>query len=296
MKLLLSFFFVGALSGCTTYEVIPSTRAVKTVAPARSVREIQVRRDETYVVRPSGELKADLTMPVDDSVEAWPAILLVHGGGWNGGSRDDMDTIAEKLAQRGYVAVSISYRLAPEFPHPAALEDLREAVKWMRKESKRLRIDPTKIGALGYSAGAHLASLLAVDPKTPPESRVKAVSAGGSPMNLTWAVEHELVQGYLRGSGPALDFVRNPEVFRNASPVYLISQDSPPFFLYHGKIDRTVVYEHLVEFSQKLKEAGVPVETYSLCCLGHIAVFLLSDEAISRSADFFDRYVRDATS
>lgn len=108
-------------------------------------------------------LYADVYIPDGNSADggsaAWPAVLVVHGGGWERRSREDMTRISRRLADRGFVAVNIDYRFAPEYRFPAQLHDVQIAHRWMRDEASRLRIDPDRIAGLGFSSGAHLVAL-----------------------------------------------------------------------------------------------------------------------------------------
>src|SRR5205085_8578050 len=91
-----------------------------------------------------------------------PAIVCVHGGGFRAGKRERWDDTCKMLAQRGYVAATVSYRLAPDYQFPAAIHDVKAAVRWLRAHADRCGIDPDRIGVLGDSAGGHLAQFLGV--------------------------------------------------------------------------------------------------------------------------------------
>src|SRR5581483_11615346 len=92
----------------------------------------------------------------------FPAVVCIHGGGFRAGSRQGYDGLCLRLAQRGYVAVTASYRLAPQFQFPAAVHDVKAAVRWLRANAKKYHIDPERIGVTGGSAGGHLAQFLGV--------------------------------------------------------------------------------------------------------------------------------------
>lgn len=91
-----------------------------------------------------------------------PALLMIHGGGWGTGSREDMMERARMVARRGYVAASVGYRLARAAPFPAQLHDCKAAIRYLRAHAARHGIDPERIGAWGCSAGGHLAAMLGV--------------------------------------------------------------------------------------------------------------------------------------
>ena len=105
-------------------------------------------------------LQLDLAQPSGDG--PFPAVVCIHGGGFRAGKRDGWDTMCRQLASRGYVAITITYRLAPDHQFPAAVEDSKAAVRWLRANAAKYHVDTNRIGALGDSAGAHLALYLAV--------------------------------------------------------------------------------------------------------------------------------------
>ncbi len=92
----------------------------------------------------------------------FPAILCIHGGGFRAGNRQGYDKQCLRLAQHGYVALTVSYRLAPKYPFPAAIHDVKAAVRWTRANAAKYHIDPARLGVTGGSAGGHLAQFLGV--------------------------------------------------------------------------------------------------------------------------------------
>ena len=92
----------------------------------------------------------------------FPAVICIHGGGFRAGSREGYNNLILKLAQNGYVGITISYRLAPKYQFPAAVHDTKAAVRWVRANAKRNQIDPDRIGVTGGSAGGHLVQFLGV--------------------------------------------------------------------------------------------------------------------------------------
>lgn len=273
------------LSACITHQGRP-------VAPISSEprvqRDIAMARDLIYT--PPGwpqALSADLYRP--EGAGPFPAVIMVHGGGWKARTREDMTRLARAVARRGYVVMNVSYRLAPQWTFPAPLEDLQQAVLWLRARAREHGVDARRIGAWGYSAGAHLAALLAVTGPTDryfvDGARVQAVVAGGTPVDLRYYKEGPLINGLM-----GVAYERDPERWRNASPVALVSADDPPMFLYHGTLDFTVGVENARAMQAALHAAGVPVELYLYRGLEHFATFFLSP--VARAVDFLDRHLR----
>jgi acetyl esterase/lipase len=217
-----------------------------------------------------------------------PAVLVVHGGSWSGRSPADMSRICRHLAARGFVAVNVAYRLAPEHLYPAPVHDLQRALDWMVANATKLSIDPTRIGAFGYSAGAHLVSLLALRetggaPYAGPArgQALRAVVAGGIPADLTRWPQSPVVRRFL-----GVSYRCDPQLWVEASPLAHVAPSAPPFFLYHGMLDRLVEVEQSLRMRQKLAAAGVPAELHTIPYHGHLSMFVLNRSALQRATVF----------
>jgi len=183
-----------------------------------------------------------------------PAVIVVHGGGWTSGSRiARVGQLLEVLTRAGFSWFSIDYRLAPEQPFPAALDDLRAAFEFVREHAGELRVDPDRIAILGEDAGAHLASLLAAE--RPPGLR--AVACLGGIYDLRPLVgEHGLGErlGGLLGVDPASDAAAS--ALAAASPLGRVAPGMPPFLLVHGGADTAVPVALARAYRDALVEAG----------------------------------------
>jgi acetyl esterase/lipase len=237
-------------------------------------------REETGVVFGKGgddDLKLDLALPAGDG--PFPVVVCVHGGGWVGGDRAQLHLTLQTLARRGYVAVSPDYRLAPKDRFPAQIEDCKAAVRFLRANAKQYRLDPDRIGAVGFAAGGHLACLLGVTAKgddlegtggNPDESsRVQAVVSFFGPTDLTtddWGKEAEEKNLIPLLGGPRAD---KPYAYRRASPVTYAGKDAPPFLFVHGVEDKVVRLEQSRKLADKLKEAGASASVLELMGEGH---------------------------
>lgn len=273
------------IGGCATHKGVPRTPPPAEVETAYTVRDdISFTPDHW-----SHELKADVYQP--EGAGPFPAVVLVHGGGWVIGVREEMLLIAQALAKRGYVVINISYRLAPDSIFPAHLRDLQQAVRWMRNNVAEYRIDGRRIGAWGYSAGGELVSLLATlspgDPNYLEGTRLQAVVSGGTPADLRKSVNNPTVEAYI---GQKLE--EAPERYRQASPLVFVSADDPPMFLYHGTWDWMISPQNSRQMKQALDQAQVPAELYLLHGGGHIGTFLFGRDAVDQGIAFLDRYLR----
>ena len=223
-------------------------------------------------------LIADLYLP--EAEKPAPAVLLIHGGGWNGKERrSDMEGIANSLAKRGYFVMNATYRRTPDWKFPAQTDDLEQALRFMRKNSGSLNIDPSRIATFGYSAGGHLAALIGLDR----DNGIKAIVAGGAPADLSFWPDGRLT-GLLLG-GPVKG---NEALYREASPVTHVRKESPPTFVYHGTADDLVPVEHPKAFIAKLEENGVEHEVYWIGGRSHIFSHLFPAAAISEAIHFLD--------
>ncbi len=248
-------------------------------------------RDVPYAQRGEVELLADIHVPASAKVS--PAIVLVHGGSWARGNRRRMERIAAEAVKRGFVAVNIEYRLAPEHRYPAQLEDVLAAVCWVRRNADRLRIDPQRIAVWGYSAGAHLSVLAASRPEAASPNddcpsdlaRVQACILGSTPADLRRFGDVRSVRHFLGGSPSEI-----AEVYEDASPILAVDAQNPPTFLYHGRADWVVDIEHSRELRSALEAAGVPVQLVETN-RGHFSQALFSEEATGHAFDFLDRWL-----
>jgi|AntRauTorckE6833_2_1112554.scaffolds.fasta_scaffold17695_2 acetyl esterase/lipase len=225
-----------------------------------------------------------------------PAVLVVHGGGWQRRSPEDMDAIARHLAGHGFVAINVEHRFAPEYRFPAQLHDLQQAMHWIHANAKRLQVDPERVGALGFSSGAHLVSLMALvagqggeldQPYGGILTRPAAVVSGGTPSDLRKWEDGRLVEQFTGGTQAEI-----PDTYAQASPVYHVHSEAPPFFLFHGTWDMLVPTNHAIDFYDELKSAGVPAELYLQKLRGHFTSFVFRQGAIGEGTEFLHRHLK----
>jgi acetyl esterase/lipase len=213
--------------------------------------------------------RLDLAMPEAKSDQPRAALVFIHGGGWRGGDKRAGYFLQGALdyAARGYVCVSVNYRLTGEAPFPACVEDVRCAVRWLRAHAKEYNVDPNRIGGYGNSAGAHLVAHLALAPDADPAldgeapwkgqpTRLQAVCASATPTDFTANVGANAARYTQPGSlfaGPAETLT---DRIRLASPVTFARADAPPLLLIHGDTDAVVNPEQSRKLYTALKSAG----------------------------------------
>jgi acetyl esterase/lipase len=213
-------------------------------ASGAAPKQIRVIDDLAYRSGSSKAWRLDLAMPENFGEEKHPALVIVHGGGWRAGTKHDRPyrTLLLDYALKGYVTVSVEYRLTGEAPFPACIEDVKCAVRWLRAHAAEYHVDPDRIGAFGHSAGAHLVLMLAMCPASAGlegdggwsefSSRVNAVVAASTPVRV-------------RGTGADAD---------RWSPTSYITNNLPPLLLIQGTKDEVVSPSTVDAFVDKLKQ------------------------------------------
>jgi acetyl esterase/lipase len=209
----------------------------------------------------------------------FPAVVCIHGGGWKAGQRQDLDKTIDTFAGRGYVAVTITYRLTTKARFPAQLEDCKAAVRWLRANAAKYHVNRDRIGVVGLSAGGHLACLLGTTRKAdgfegtggnPDQtSQVQAVVSFFGPTDFTtksWSddLEKELLVPLVGAS-----FAERPDGYKRVSPISYVHKDCPPFLFFHGTKDAVVDIRHSRLLADKLKQLGVIAQLIEMEGEGH---------------------------
>ena len=231
-----------------------------------------------------------------------PTVLFIHGGGFRAGSREGYNAQIIRLAEKSYVAVTVSYRLAPKYPFPAAIHDTKAAVRWLRANAKKYNIDPDRIGVTGGSAGGHLAQFLAVtgdvkefegDGGNPTESsKVKCVVNVYGPSDFTKSYGKsvdaaEVLPLFLGGN---LEKARPAHI--KASPLYWVTPNAAPTLCIHGTEDKYVHVEQAEMLVDKLKAASVEAELLKLEGAGHGFKGKDAETAEKAMIAFFDKHLK----
>lgn len=246
--------------------------------------DAKVVEDQLYSVRDDVRLLADVYIP--EGVGPFPMIVTIHSGSWLRGSRTRMKDSAVILQKAGFVVVNVEYSLAPRYRYPANLEDLREAVRWSRRNAASFRGDATFIAAYGYSSGGHLALLLGCNQSPDEEGRVQAVVAGGAPTDFFLMPEYPRFFKKVFGTSRT----ENPALYREVSPLFHVDRDTPPMFLYHGTDDWLIDIEHARLMTQRLREKGVVVELLEYA-RGHLTTDFWKEEALEPAVSFLRKQV-----
>ncbi len=276
------------------------------------LRGPQVTKDVVYGNADGVELKLDLARPRGGK-GPFPALVCIHGGAWQAGSKDDFGFLIQKFARYGYVAASVEYRMAPKYKWPAEIEDVKCAVRYIRVHAKELNVDPDKIFATGASAGGHLALMLGLTgPKDGLEgnggnaeqsSRVRAVSNFYGPTDLRiWNMTAKdgtpEQQAMLESSRKILeDFLgtadRSAPVMAQVSPMTHIDADDTPVITFHGDKDDIVPIDQAQILHAALVKAGVPEKLVVMQGQGHGWGGEKMNDSIRQTLAFFKEHMTD---
>jgi acetyl esterase/lipase len=219
---------------------------------------VELRQDIVYA-EPSGQqLCIDLFLPRERR-EGAPGVVYLHGGGWRAGSPRQFWRHAAHMASLGCAGVCAQYRFVPRHTFPSQLEDAQAAVRWLRRLAGEFGVDPQRIGAVGGSAGAHLAALLGTteDMVAGIRSKVKAVVAFNGVFDLLSRlsdVAGSRVLEFLGGEASKA---------KDASPYWQADSTTAAMLLLHGDADTTVPYEQSAAFERRLRELGVRCDLYT---------------------------------
>ena len=235
----------------------PSTNVPDTVTPHLNV---------VYGQAGSRKLLADLFVPKGKG--PFPAVVVVHGGGWLNGDKAKFRALAIALAERGYVTMAIGYRLGHEAKFPAGIQDCNTAVRFLRSQAKQYHVNPEQIGAVGGSAGGHLVGLMAAAP------HVKALQGDAGHQDQSSALQAAIVMAgpMQMASGSVAERSRKnpkksnsnqwlgktideaPELYKLSDAYLHLSEKTPPLLFMTGEHDHP---ERNAPSREKLKSLGV---------------------------------------
>lgn len=232
----------------------------------------------------------------------FPAVICIHGGGFRAGSKDGYNKLCLMLAQHGFVATTVDYRLAPKYQFPAAVHDVKAAVRWMRANAKKYQINPERIGTMGGSAGGHLAQFLGV---------TRGVSQfegdGGNPKEssaVDCVVNFYGPSDFTKSYGKSVDAAEVLPLFLGgnleqekkrhivSSPLYWVTPDASPTLCVHGTEDKYVAYEQATWIVERLKACEVEADLLTMAGAGH--GFKGADEEKAEQAllEFFAKHLK----
>ena len=258
---------------------------------------VEVLRDLEYAQVKGVSLKLDLYQPTSKPSAPMPLIIWVHGGGWKNGTKAGCPV--SWLAAKGYAVASLDFRLLPEHPWPAQIEDPIAALRWLRKESGKYGYDAERSAAMGGSSGGHVVALWGTL-TLPPEDKVKAVVDWYGPTDLLTMPPNVLSEkrtraelakanGALLLGGIVMD---QPEKAKAVSALHQVTKDDVPFLIMHGAADTSVPVDQSERLHAALKAAGVESTLKLLSGAGHGGKEFDSAESRALIQGFLDKHLK----
>ncbi len=215
------------------------------IAEPQQLKDVKSKRNFVYNVIGTRQLLADIYYPKNKSKKKVPAVVMVFGGGWKSGDKTQNIPLAQQLALNGFVALTIEYRLSPEATYPAAVQDVKAAVRWLKANAKKYNVDTTKIATLGMSAGGQLAALVGTTnglakfegngSNLHHSSNVQAI------VNIdgTLAFKHpESVEGKVAGEWLGGMYEERADNWEEAAPLNHVDKNTPPILFINSSITR----------------------------------------------------------
>ncbi|HEV8606937.1 MAG TPA: alpha/beta hydrolase [Tepidisphaeraceae bacterium] len=250
---------------------------------------------------PDGQhLQLNMARPKETSAPL-PAIVCIHGGGFRAGNRTRWDALCKEMAGRGYVAVTIQYRLSPKYQFPAAVHDAKSAVRWLRLNAEKYHVDPERIGAIGDSAGGHLVQFLAV---TEGVKEFEGEENPGASSRVSCVVNYYGPSDFTKSYGKSVDAAEVLPLFLGgnleherqrhilSSPLNWVTPKAAATLLIHGTEDKYVAYEQATWMHERLKAAGVEVEFLTFQGAGHGFKGADAEKAAGAAVEFFEKHLK----
>lgn len=235
----------------STYEKEKKAFPYISIVNSDSIEDVNVDSSIIYSDTYGRDLRLDVYSAENNNVKS-PLVVLVHGGGWRSGDRHQNSALAKVLARNGFRAATIEYRLSPEVKYPAAIYDIKTAIRFLKNHSEKLNIDTNKIAILGCSSGGHLASFVGATNNlirfegegkySENSSDVHAIINIDGILDFTHPGESAKDTDVEKPSVGKLwlgySYLGNPEIWIEASPLTYINQDTPPILFINSDIER----------------------------------------------------------
>jgi acetyl esterase/lipase len=251
---------------------------------------IEVRLDVPYSGGPAGTLCNDLYLPVGPGPH--PALLCLHGGAWARGTPRQYQDWGPWLAARGHVVVAVDYRLSSHVSPswPGVFDDVRRALEWLIAQAPTLNVDPTRLGLIGDSAGAHMATLLSLEDVSAQYVRAVVGVYGIYDLTEWWAAtqpprRNDDPVGKLMGKAPN----EAPDAYNRFSPLQCLqargARPAASYLIIYGDRDLLVPHNQSERFIAALQDLGADLEFLRVPSAGHSWFTLLDDHPGRRRVD-----------
>ncbi len=222
--------------------------------------------DRRYGMLPRQQL--DIYSPKSGEAALCPVVIFFYGGSWQTGERGQYRFVGEALAAQGFIAVVPDYRVYPEVKFPTFVEDGAAAVRWVHDHILEFGGDPRRVFLMGHSAGAHIAAMLALDPR-------HLAAQGLSPEDLRGFIGLAGPYDFLPLKSAALvDIFGGADGIPDTQPITFVSTRSPPALLLHGADDTTVRPGNSDRLSARMRQLGGSVSETIYKGIGHSGILL----------------------
>lgn len=206
--------------------------------------------------------RLDVYVPDGPSAEPHPVMVFFHGGSWQTGSKDQYRFVGSSLAETGYVTVVANYRLHPEVDFPLFVTDAADAVAWTLRNISQYGGDPGRVFVMGHSSGAHMALLLALDPRY-------LEAAGASTDDLRGAIGLSGPYNFRIDSGLLQSVFSSAPDPADTQPIHFARRGGPPLLLIHGTNDEVCWASNSIQLTARVREAGGEAELHLYPGVGH---------------------------
>lgn len=274
------------------------------ITPAKDslTNNLVANRDVVYTTlknTPYGDRDLHLDIFSPKKSGSYPALIMVHGGGWRSGNKSLQIPMAQKLAERGYVTVCVEYQLSLEAKYPAAVFNIKSAIRWMRANAKKYNIDSNKIAISGCSAGGQLALLVGLTNTI--ESKEGNHGNSSFSSNIQAIIDLDGVVDFMapeslnlnrNPNSPDIEwlggsFYEKPEIWKDASPIFWANEKSPPIMFITGGFSRFTAGKN--ELLGMLKNWNIYSEVHSFN--EKIHPFWLYNPWVNQTVNFMDNFL-----
>lgn len=247
----------------------------KLVLPEK-LEGIVEQKNIVYKQTGNRNLRLDIFAPKKKNHKLFPGVLLIHGGGWSSGNKSQQIPLAQRLSCSSYVTAAVEYRLSPEALYPAAVQDLKAAIKWMKAHLKEYNLDTNKIAVLGCSAGGQLAALIGTTNSNKKFEENNYLQNSTSNIHAIIDIDGILDFTHPAESGKDTDLAKpssgkrwfgasfkdKPELWIEASPLNYVDKNTPPTLFINSSIDR--FHAGRDEYIKELQKWNIYYEVHTI--------------------------------
>ncbi|MFT3682300.1 MAG: alpha/beta hydrolase [Ferruginibacter sp.] len=262
---------------------------------------IKEKREVVYCKIGDRKLMLDIFQPAKKTIQPIPAVIIVHGGGWRTGNRLQHHPLAQQLASRGYACFTPEYRLSTDALFPAAVYDIKAAIRWVRKNAAAYNVDTSKVTVLGFSAGGELAAFMGTTGNMPLFEGASCNTTFKSHVNAVVDIDGTLSFVHAE-SGEGDDSKRtsaatywfgypkkeNLQLWETASPLSYVNEKTPPTLFLNSAADR--MHAGREDYVKVLNENSIYIEVHAFEGAPHS--FCLFEPWFTPTVNYIDAFLK----